>query len=66
MTDQQPILNAVEAFLAETGMTKTRFGKDAVGDPRFVPGLRDGRRLWPETEAKVRKFIREHSRETAQ
>lgn len=66
MTDQQPILTAVEAFLAETGMSPTRFGKSAMGDPRFVPGLRAGRRLWPETEAKVRQFLQEHSSEAVQ
>jgi hypothetical protein len=31
MTDNQPILAAVEAFLAETGMSKTRFGKGRCG-----------------------------------
>ena len=31
----------IETFLARTGMSPTRFGKDAVGDPRLVFDLRE-------------------------
>jgi phosphopantothenoylcysteine decarboxylase/phosphopantothenate--cysteine ligase len=31
----------IEAFLARTGMSPTRLGKEAVGDPRFVFDLRE-------------------------
>ncbi len=31
----------IEAFLVRTGMSATRFGKEAVGDPRFVFDLRE-------------------------
>lgn len=47
----------VEAFLDETGIAPTIFGRDALGDPNFVKDLKNGRRLWPETEAKVREFM---------
>ena len=37
------LLRAVERFLRETGMSATRFGREAVRDPRLVPDLRQGR-----------------------
>lgn len=46
--------------MARNSMTPTAFGKSALRDPRLVHGLRNGRRLWPETEAKVREFIATH------
>lgn len=48
----------IDQYLARTGMNPTAFGKQAMGDPTFVFDLRKGRRCWPETEAKVRDFIR--------
>lgn len=33
----------IEAFLARSGMTPTRFGIDAVRDPNFVHDIRKGR-----------------------
>src|ERR1700747_1570467 len=38
-----PLLAVVERFLPETGVTPTAFGRDAMGDPRFVFDLRAGR-----------------------
>lgn len=40
---EEPFLSKVEKFLSDHGMAATTFGKDAVGDPRFVFDLRDGR-----------------------
>ena len=52
------LLHDVEAFLrAHPEVSPTRFGADALGDSHFVRTLRDGRRLWPETETKVRTFM---------
>lgn len=60
--EQQPILAVIEAFVAEHQMAESTFGREALGDWRLIPELRgDGgrrpRRLWPETEAKVRDFM---------
>ncbi|MBW6524450.1 hypothetical protein KZ810_13155 [Sphingomonas sp. RHCKR47] len=55
------ILSDVEAFLKATGMAATRFGDKAMGDRHLVRQLRGGRRLWPETEKKVRDFMADHS-----
>lgn len=51
------LLQEIEAFLSETGMGESYFGKKAAGNSELVARLRDGRRVWPETEAKVRSFI---------
>jgi len=51
------VLTDIEAFLETHGMAPTRFGVDALGDRHFVKQLRAGRRTWPETEAKVRRFM---------
>jgi hypothetical protein len=51
------LIEDIEAFLAAHEMAPTRFGDDALNDRHFVKGLRNGRRVWPETEAKVRRFM---------
>lgn len=53
----EALLQDVEAFLAMSGMSATRLGDQAIGDRHFVRQLRAGRRVWPETEAKVRRFM---------
>lgn len=42
MTHEQ-FLADVEAFLARTGTSASRFGREAIGDPNFVLDLRSGR-----------------------
>lgn len=36
-------LAEIAAFLAETGMKPTTFGRDMVGDPSFIADLEGGR-----------------------
>ena len=57
MMTEQTLSEAVEGFLAESQMAPVTFGRLAMNDPHFVRDLRKGRRLWPETEAKVRNFL---------
>jgi hypothetical protein len=56
------LLTDIENFLAVHGMAESTFGREALGDWRLIAELRgEGRakprRLWPETEAKVRDFM---------
>lgn len=51
------LLRDVEKFLRQSEVAPTRFGRDAVGDPRFVFDLRNGRDPRPETVAKVRAYL---------
>ena len=59
------VLDEIDAFLAETGMGASYFGKVATGNSELVNRLRNGRRCWPETEKKVRDFIKAQRREKA-
>lgn len=57
-----PLLTDIEAFCETHEMTEAKFGVLALKDWKFVRDLRGEdrgapRRLWPETEAKVRRFM---------
>lgn len=54
------LLSDIRAFCAHHEMAPTRFGELAMRDKPFVSQLEAGRRVWPETEAKVRKFMAEY------
>lgn len=47
----------VDAFLEATGFKPTEFGRQAVGDPSFVLGLRRGRSPTLATADRVLAFI---------
>ena len=51
------LLREVEKFLRRSDIAPTRFGKEAVGDPRFVFDLRNGRDPRPRTIERVRAFL---------
>jgi hypothetical protein len=51
------LLREVEKFLKRSEVAPTRFGRDVVGDPRFVFDLRRGREPRAQTVARVRAFI---------
>ncbi len=55
------LLREVEKFLRRSDVPPTRFGREAVGDPRFVFDLRRGRDPRPGTVARVLAYL-----ETAQ
>lgn len=58
------LLYSVEKFLRRTGTAPTRFGRDAVGDPRFVSDLRNGREPRETTERRVHAYLRARERGT--
>lgn len=51
------LLREVEKFLRKSDVPPTRFGREAVGDPRFVFDLRNGRDPRPTTIARVRAYL---------
>ncbi len=51
------LLRRIERYLRETDTPATRFGREAVRDPRFVFDLRLGREPRIETERRVRAFL---------
>jgi len=54
------LLPLVERYLKLHRMPPARFGREALGDSRFVFDLRDGREPRSRTEARVRDFIERH------
>lgn len=59
------LLTDIEAFCEAHNLAPSRFGELALNDKPFVSQLRKSRRVWPETEAKVRNFMALYERERA-
>ncbi len=51
------LLSTIERYLRETGTPASRFGRDALGDPGFVAGLRRGREPRDSTMLRVGAYI---------
>jgi len=51
------LLHDIDAFLAAAGIGEHRFGILAANNGRLVERLREGRRIWPDTEQRVRDFM---------
>ena len=51
------LLDRIELHLKEEHISATRFGRRAVGDPRFVLDLRMGRRPRRRTLEKVEVYL---------
>lgn len=51
------LLSVIEKYLRRTDVPPTRFGREAVGDPRFVGDLRRGREPRAATVARVLAYL---------
>ena len=56
------LLDDISAFIETHGLSESQFGVLALGDKNFIPDIRGDkrekpRRVWPETEAKARRFM---------
>ena len=51
------LLDRIEKHLKQSHMSPTRFGRRAVGDPRFVLDLREGRRPRARTLRRVEEYL---------
>ena len=54
------LLPQVERYIRRSGMPPSRFGREAVNDPRFVHDLRLGREPRPKTAARVAAWLAAH------
>lgn len=52
------LLGEIEAFISRTGMGESYFGRLAAGNTELVARLRRSGRVWPETEDRVRAFMK--------
>jgi hypothetical protein len=57
------VLRDIERFLRATGMPWTKFGRLAVGDPRIVADLRNGRVPRPAMERRLEHFMNNYEGE---
>lgn len=51
------LLSRIEHHLKAGRIPPTRFGRDALHDPRLVFDLRDGRALRASTERRLREYL---------
>ena len=51
------LIRKIERFLADQAMPRTRFGRLAARDPRFVDDLRNGREPRPALTSRVEHFM---------
>ena len=52
------LLIEVDRCIRRTGISATRIGRESVGDPRLVFDMRGGRELRPDTQERVRDYLR--------
>ncbi len=60
------LLERIEKHLKSRRMPPTRFGRAAVGDPRFVFDLREGREPRTSTVRRVLAYLEDQERGEAQ
>lgn len=58
MTLKQELLKQIDAYLAQTGMPATTFGRLAVNDGNFVPRLRAGSSITLRTHDRIASFLK--------
>ena len=54
------LIRDIDDFCARTGMAESRLGLLSLNDKAFVHKIKRGRRVWSETESKVRAFMDAH------
>ncbi|WP_338424782.1 hypothetical protein [Sphingopyxis kveilinensis] len=62
---ERSLLQRIEAFLKESAMPPTVFGRAAVRDPRLVSDLRGGREPGTRLKARVEHFMNKWRAERA-
>ena len=51
------LLDSIEKHLKKSRMAPTRFGREAIGDPKFVFQLREGREPRSRTIKRVEAYL---------
>lgn len=59
------LLWRIERYLRRSATPPTRFGREAMGDPRFVFDLRKGRQPRPPTAARAAAWLDRQERRVA-
>lgn len=58
--ERAKLLAEIEAFLTETGMYPSHFGRDSVNDPALIGRLRQGGDIKLSTADRLRAFMLAH------
>ncbi|RVT40132.1 hypothetical protein [Sphingobium algorifonticola] len=59
------LLRTIERFLRDHNIPPTRFGREAVRDPRLVLDMRRGREPGPRMTARVEHFMNKYGKDMA-
>jgi hypothetical protein len=51
------LMRRIQLFLKRAEMAPTRFGREAVGDPRLVSDMKNGRELRDATIARIQAWL---------
>jgi hypothetical protein len=51
------LMRRIQLFLSRADMPPTRFGREAVGDPRLISDLKNGRELRETTAARIHAWL---------
>ena len=51
------LMRRIEKFLKREAMKPTRFGREAVGDPRLITDMKNGRELRDATIARIQAWL---------
>ena len=53
------LMRRIEKFLKREDMKPTRFGREALGDPRLISDIKNGRELRDRTLARIQAWLDE-------
>jgi len=59
-----PLLDEIDTFVRINQLSESAFGRLAVNDWKLLRQLRAGRRMWPDTEDRVRGFMASYQPKT--
>ena len=58
------LMRRIELFLQRADMAPTRFGREAVGDPRLIADMKNGRELRETTCARIVAWLDRQEKRT--
>ena len=51
------LMRRIQLFMKRSDMAPTRFGREAVGDPRLIADMKNGRELRDKTIARIQAWL---------
>ena len=60
--DAMHLMRRIEKYMKRAEMKPTRFGREAIGDPRLISDLKNGRELRDSTIARIQAWLDEQER----